>query len=366
MNNIGIVTIIMIVIPIILVLITIYWWYKYGRDKHTIETIEFYPPKINSLELALLYNGEVSEKDVMTLFPYLANKGYIKILKNEDNSIFAQPVSYHITKLKEYDGDNKYEKELFDKLFLDDYGETKQSINTSELKYDFYIKIIKIGSSVNKEKSKIFDEKATKRTTYVTLMIIATYILISLRPSYENFGTGTLILALTFPVAGFLIAYMNYSNRGISKEERRKNLFMGSLIGLVSWLGSVLPGLFINIQYVTIYIVGIVCIIIMILFTRIMSKRTNYGNELFGKIKGFKTFLETAEKQKFDELVAQDPTYFYDIMPYAYALNVSNKWMLQFGEDIMSFDEGDAVKYISDLLNSISKSDNDLINRLKF
>jgi len=28
--------------------------------------------------------------------------------------------------------------------------------------------------------------------------------------------------------------------------------------------------------------------------------------------------------------------------------------------------EGDAVKYISDLLNSISKSDNDLINRLKF
>ena len=42
-------------------------------------------------------------------------------------------------------------------------------------------------------------------------------------------------------------------------------------------------------------IVGIICIIIISLFIKVMPKRTPFGNEIFGKLKGFKRFLETAQ-----------------------------------------------------------------------
>ena len=60
-----------------------------------------------------------------------------------------------------------------------------------------------------------------------------------------------------------------------------------------------------------------------------LSKRTKYGLEILGKIKGFKKFLETAEKGKLESLVSQNPSYFYDILPFMYVLGISNKWIEQ-------------------------------------
>ncbi len=49
-----------------------------------------------------------------------------------------------------------------------------------------------------------------------------------------------------------------------------------------------------------------------------------------GRIQGLKNFLETVEKDKLEELVEQNPTYFNDILPYTYVLGISKKWMTKF------------------------------------
>ena len=98
----------------------------------------------------------------------------------------------------------------------------------------------------------------------------------------------------------------------------------------IPWATMVLPSLLIEPIYLIIYIIGIICIAAMIFFSRILTKRTPYGNKMLGKIKGFKTFLETAEKDKLEALVHENPTYFYDILPYAYVLDVSDTWMSKF------------------------------------
>ena len=77
-------------------------------------------------------------------------------------------------------------------------------------------------------------------------------------------------------------------------------------------------------------IFGILCLIGIIVFLKLMPKRTQYGNEMLGKLKGFKNFLETAEKEKLEAMVMQDPTYFYNILPYTYVLDVSDKWIKKF------------------------------------
>ena len=61
-----------------------------------------------------------------------------------------------------------------------------------------------------------------------------------------------------------------------------------------------------------------------------MPKRTKFGTEMFGKIKGFQRFLENAKKEELEDIVKKEPTYFYDVLPYAYVLGMSNKLIKQF------------------------------------
>ena len=61
-----------------------------------------------------------------------------------------------------------------------------------------------------------------------------------------------------------------------------------------------------------------------------MGRKTDYGEEITTRIRGFKNYLEMAEKNKIEILVEENPNYFYDILPYAYVLNVSNKWIGKF------------------------------------
>ena len=78
------------------------------------------------------------------------------------------------------------------------------------------------------------------------------------------------------------------------------------------------------------YFIGILCIIVLYVFRKIILKRTPFGLEILGKIKGFKRFLETAEKDQLESMVEKEPEYFYNILPYTYALDVSDKWVEQF------------------------------------
>lgn len=61
--------------------------------------------------------------------------------------------------------------------------------------------------------------------------------------------------------------------------------------------------------------------------------RTPKYNEIMGKIAGFRDFIKTAELDKLNELVEEDPEYFYHIVPYAYVFGLTNNWIKKF-EDI--------------------------------
>lgn len=114
----------------------------------------------------------------------------------------------------------------------------------------------------------------------------------------------------------------------------RKFDYLGIILGLAFCGGTyflmILSVLISNIMYLITYIIGVISIGVLILFAKIMPKRTPYGNEMLGKLRGFKRFLETAEKPQLEKLVNENPKYFYNILPYTYALGVSNVWMSQF------------------------------------
>ena len=73
---------------------------------------------------------------------------------------------------------------------------------------------------------------------------------------------------------------------------------------------------------------------------RIIRNRDIVGDEaidqyLNGKLADIPSWkslkdIENVEKDKINELVLENPNYFYDILPYAYVLGVSDKWSKNF------------------------------------
>ena len=336
------------VIPILLLLISIFIWYKYGRDNKVVETVEFYPPEgFNSLEVGFLYKGAAENQDVTSLLIYLANKGYIKISETEEKSLFSEIKGFKITKLKEYDGNNINEKMFLNGLFQkkpsilsllnkDAEQTTTDDINevTSIDLYDnFYITMNRILHNINtkENKNKILEKSATNKTIFIVLMIIATYCLITIPPIFASGNIENILIGLIFPGIGFsvLFAFLFGKPRTIYVNGKpTKSSFGTKMFGLVWGLGFGGIPWWRNSKFKN--TLSLICVLGMILCIKYLPKRTPYGNEMLGRIIGFRNFLETAEKDKLESMVMQDPTYFYNILPYTYVLGISNKWVEKF------------------------------------
>lgn len=363
-SNFNIYAVISIIISLIFVLIAYILWAKYGKDDKVIETVEFYPPEgYNSAEIGFLYEGSANTQSVISLLIYLANAGYLKIEEIEEQGIFKSSKSFRITKIKEYDGNNENERIFFNGLFKNrnivDMGKVKEimeeakrngekikftqamelatdtsektSVTSSDLYDNFYTTLNKIKSNLNSKenKNKIFESSAGKKGKWLIIMIIVIWALITIKPVIEYSESESLIFALLFPGIGFSILFsLLFGKNPIIVKIF--GLIWGLLFGGMPWSFLVLPALKEDPMYLISYIIGIICVAALVIFIKIMPKRTIYGNEILGKIRGFKRFLETAEKPQLESLVEQNPEYFYNILPYTYALGVSDKWIKQF------------------------------------
>lgn len=357
---------VMFIVPILGLLIAFILWWIFGRDDQVVETVEFYPPEgFNSLEVGFLYKGKADNRDVTSLMVYLANKGYIKISELEEKVLAFKFKNFCITKLKEYDGNNVNEQLFLNGLFSrahirpldvfkkivtqtkDSEGKTDYSESGSEMSdnfntvsvtsmdlYDnFYITMNRILENMNDKlnKKKIFEGSTFWPSVLVGLLMVISLIIVVSIPTIDYGGTGEVGSTL------FLCAfYALFFGIGI--------FFPGMpILFRIVWLGFTAfhSSMFFRTLPITkailnerIYLIGVIvgllCLIGMIVFLKLMPKRTKYGNEVLGKLRGFKNFLETAEKEKLEAMVMENPTYFFDILPFTYVLGVSDKWIKKF------------------------------------
>ena len=63
------------------------------------------------------------------------------------------------------------------------------------------------------------------------------------------------------------------------------------------------------------FVLAIIACGVIMFFDHYMPKRTEYGTEVLGRLRGFRTFLQTAEKDRLETMVEREPQYFYNILP---------------------------------------------------
>ena len=318
------------IIPILGVLISYLIWKKYGKDDQVVDVVSFYPPEnMNSLDVAFAKKGSVNSNDAVSLLVYLASKGYIKIVEDKKSKS-----RFTIQKVKEYDGNNKEEELFFRGLFK----KVWDSISSDELNESFYLTINSILTKKNStaNRKEIFNNKSSNKRYILFLFMLITSSLSTIIPALGYKLSDVIFLIIICNLIGIvalIIVAIIYDNNCTKKGLNSALGFAFFFVLALAVANFTIIG-FEYIYYDTVYLIGfilcMVCTYLIYFFYLIVTKRTEYGNKVLGEVNGFKKFLETAEKDKLESLVHDDPSYFYNILPYAYVLGVSDAWIKQF------------------------------------
>lgn len=318
------------IIPILGVLISYLIWKKYGKDDQVVDVVSFYPPEnMNSLDVAFAKKGSVNSNDAVSLLVYLASKGYIKIVEDKKSKS-----RFTIQKVKEYDGNNKEEELFFRGLFK----KVWDSISSDELNESFYLTINSILTKKNStaNRKEIFNSKSSNKRYILFLFMLITSSLSTIIPALGYKLSDvifSIIICNLIGIVALIIVGIIYDNNCTKKGLNSALGFAFFFVLALAVANFTIIG-FEYIYYDTVYLIGfilcMVCTYLIYFFYLIVTKRTEYGNKVLGEVNGFKKFLETAEKDKLESLVHDDPSYFYNILPYAYVLGVSDAWIKQF------------------------------------
>lgn len=318
------------IIPILGVLFSYLIWKKYGKDDQVVDIVSFYPPEnMNSLDVAFAKKGSVNSNDAVSLLVYLASKGYIKIVEDKKSKS-----RFTIQKVKEYDGNNKEEELFFRGLFK----KVWDSISSDELNESFYLTINSILTKKNStaNRKEIFNNKSSNKRYILFLFMLITSSLSTIIPALGYKLSDvifSIIICNLIGIVALIIVAIIYDNNCTKKGLNSALGFAFFFVLALAVANFTIIG-FEYIYYDTVYLIGfilcMVCTYLIYFFYLIVTKRTEYGNKVLGEVNGFKKFLETAEKDKLESLVHDDPSYFYNILPYAYVLGVSDAWIKQF------------------------------------
>lgn len=311
----------------LLVALCVILFIKYGRDDKPVETVEFYAPNgLNSAEVGYIIDGAVDNRDVVSLIVYWADKGYLSIKELSKGE-------FELTKLKDLGPEAKaFERHMFDGLFGN-----RTSVSAKELNNKFYRTFESTKSMIKMsfatQEREVFTRKSMRVMPWITFLswlpVIAAVVL-----AFSRMGKELAFVLMAGIPLGFALQIPQYATIIIMRSWRgviRAGLKL--FIALIFWALCAFLLIIITIDYSyekAMPFAAIAASGIMGLCAVFIRKRTPQGVEWVGKILGLRNFIIAAESEKLKALVSENPSYFYNVLPYAYVLGITDLWIKNF------------------------------------
>ena len=286
-------------------------WYKFGHNKVNPIFSNKPPKDLNIMEISDIYYGELKIRSSIGSIIDFANKGYLKI---EDNN-----KEYFLIKVKDYNGTDENERILFNSIF----GDSKKVSTKVSLKID------SIGTIINNlEKKYPNEKKIVKHNNIIKYLLFAIAFLIPIviyftgTVSYNWFDASELkgLFLSLLTVTLFTIISVFALNQVILKE----NTIIQKIISLMVFFyfsKDVLR----YYSFKTYFVCFLLCGLLLILKENIYKKSLEKENQ-YNKIYGFRKSILSNNTTFIDDMLNSNPNLFYDILPYALALNFDKKW----------------------------------------
>ncbi|HQB31813.1 MAG TPA: DUF2207 domain-containing protein [Erysipelotrichaceae bacterium] len=300
-------------------------FYIYGKDDPIMPLVEYHAPKdVTSAEVGVIIDEEVNDSDIISLILDWGRRGIITILETDDDLI--------LTKVNELESDAKnYEKILFKGLFK---HSIKGKVAVSTLQDSFYKTVNNAKDALNK----YYDKERTRLSTSTSIAAQTTCAIFSFVPFLFAFVLVEWKVSHRFSLLGLgvagsiAIAAGSFLLNHIHKKRFVLKWWRYLLLGISAFSLYMFSVFSLAIVYkeakMNTYHLVTICIfqVLIIFLTMYMRKKTEYGNEMLSRILGLREFIINAEKEKLEDLVEKNPYYFYDILPFAYALGLTNIW----------------------------------------
>ena len=306
-------------------------WYLYGRDKHMVKTLEFYPPDdLTPGEIGYLVDGRADKQDVISSIVYLADKGYITI-EEVDRKRFkftAQEYPEH---------EPQYVKSIYSGLFPGSKTESYSDKLGSKFGSKYQKAVGQLAGMFSGKRALRREDSMVARAVCAVAAVMPAFAYSTWASSYGDDVGGVfgIIWAGGHVLVSTALLCSVYDNiRAHSKAKAVLKClaaiwfyFMG--IGFLTIASDALTTVSDQKRLVIVLLLHLGTLIGMF-FSVVAIAKTDEYTDLLGRVLGFKDFIRTAELDKLNELVEEDPQYFYHIMPYAYVFGLSNKWIKNF------------------------------------
>lgn len=296
------------------------------RNNYTM-VVECWPPKdLSSADIGYIYDTTVDPRDIISLIPYFANQGLLTI----------DTTSGHPVLKKKADIDDKaprYQKKFFNALFSD--GNTFDTEKPSSKFADCWL-------SMDKEVKKANKGMTNNYSPYLVLIPFA-FMAAFAATGFADVTNCGMLLLFSFLV---LLILSGICVTSLFLWDQARKFYQKAL--MIAWF-AFLIGLFWAFNFIAmssdeVFIspfasfalpFAFMPLLVVCLLAFRMVSMSKKRLERIGQIVGLKEFIEKSEKPMLDQLSKEHEHYFYDILPYAVAFNLAEKWAKQFnGLDI--------------------------------
>lgn len=284
------------------------------------KVVSFYPPEgSSSAEVGTLIDTSVDDRDMISLIPWFAQQGYITI----DNT-GEHPV---LLKIKEIDSKSpNFCKTLFNGFF----PEGKDVFDTGNVGNSFGAAWL----NAKEQATKFYTNKLNTVKGFILVLLLAAIVCTGVINAFACNNPNAPIFGIVSAGALAIITLAQIF-RGDKKSVGSSLIAytVAALCGVVMWaifMYYAVEGDDLTfIDYRTLAGINLFTFAACILANR-LTIMTPYRKERIGIILGLHDFIDTAEKAQLQQLQNEDEKYFYNVLPYAVAFGMVDKWTAKF------------------------------------
>lgn len=315
-----------IVLLLISIIIFIMYYHIEKKEKNSLE-LSFYPPR--KLPIALcsyIQYGNMEQAQLISLFLQWAQYGYLQIVEEEKTL-------YIIKKLPLPKHAPAYEQTVFTALFQQDSKIRIASSNQQEQKH-FWNNLNYI---FKKAIENTISHKIYRKTSFFLLTLQAICISIpvflivfsALFPFIQQMNQTLFYASLS--MLSICVCYILWGVY-LQKEQLAKIDFLKYVLAIISSIvilriSKLLLDSKVNILYLVISFSALLLIAIFLLFYK---NRTRIGHLYLQDIWKTQNCILHIRYTQIEQQLQQNPQYYYQLLPYAYALQLDDIWKAKF------------------------------------
>lgn len=292
-----------------------------NRDKLIVPVELMSFSGLNAYIAEYMGTGNITDKSTIATIVLLASKGYITINQIDDKRIEL------IKKAPILDSEDKASKAIYNSIFKDS---DKIEIDDLNMQFAVNAKAVKSTETI-KSSNLLYDKKAMSSINIVRGIFMFLFV-VSLAFMFFSVSYRLGFTSDVFMFRLVLISLLMAIN--ILLIYSRKNLFYISLLlTAVATLFLILTYNLYGYDYIDGYYFHVISLVIAGVASAIMGGECKYAKEgaiVKGRVLGFKRFIKECEVEQIKMFASENPSLFYDVLPYAYVLGLSDEWIKKF------------------------------------